>query len=54
MDDKSRKNPQESLDINDLPPKKLGKVVDEYVKGGAEPPNIKGKPKPAEPITDGR
>ncbi len=50
MDDTSRKNPQESLDMKDLPPKKLGKDLEETVKGGAEPVNDLKKPRPAEPI----
>jgi hypothetical protein len=54
MDDKSRKNPQEPIDTKDLPPKKLGKDIEENVKGGAEPISDRKKPKPAEPISDGR
>lgn len=48
MDDQSRKNPQKSIDMKDLPPKKVGKDIQENVKGGAGP--INGGKKPAGPI----
>ena len=50
MDDQSRKNPEESIDMKDLPPKKVGKDIEESVKGGAEPVNGLKSPKPAEPV----
>ena len=54
MDDQTRKIPQESNDMKDLPPKKLGKDIEENVKGGADPVNGLKSPKPSEPVNGGR
>ena len=52
MDDPTRKNPQESSDLKDLPPKTLGKEFEANVKGGVTPINDLKRPRPAEPIND--
>jgi hypothetical protein len=56
MDDQTRKNPPEVNVMQDLPPKQLGKDVEENVKGGSEPVNdLRTKsPSPVEPINGGR
>ena len=50
MDDKTRKTPQETNELKDLPPKNLGKEVDQNVKGGSEPVNDLKSRLPSEPV----
>ena len=54
MDDKSRKYPEPTTDMEDLPPKDVDKDVAASVKGGAEPVNNLKTTKPVEPINGGR